>query len=91
MPDLRISGDQFAIESGRTYVRACDGGRVSSDGTPYGRFQRAIKTRKLLLVAAAAELERLTLADAFAVCLVFLPDEPDRFGRALVRWHALLP
>jgi hypothetical protein len=40
--------------------------------------------------AAAAELPRLQLADALAVCLVFLRDEPERYGRAAVRWHARL-
>lgn len=40
--------------------------------------------------AAAAELPKLQLADALAVCLVFLAGDPGRYGRAAVRWHARL-
>ncbi|RKQ90478.1 hypothetical protein C8N24_0282 [Solirubrobacter pauli] len=40
--------------------------------------------------SAAAELPKLQLADALAVCLVFLTGEPNRYARAAVRWHARL-
>jgi hypothetical protein len=42
----------------------------------------------MIVRAAAAELGRLSLADALAVTLVFLDGEPQRFDRAAVRWHA---
>ena len=62
---------------------------MTSQGSPHARFTRALASRNsTLVVAAAAELGRLSLADALAVTLIFLPDEPDRYERASVRWHA---
>lgn len=63
---------------------------MTSQGSPYARFQRALATGNPTIVsAAAAELPPLQLEDAFAVCLTYLPSDPARFERALVRWHAL--
>jgi hypothetical protein len=43
------------------------------------RFRRALATGNPLLVgAAAAELNSVSLADAFSICLVFLRAEPSR-------------
>lgn len=62
---------------------------MTSQGSPHTRFQRALASRNpMLVVAAAAELGRLSLADALAVTLVFLPQEHERYERASVRWHA---
>ena len=62
---------------------------MTAQGRPHARFMRALASRNpTLVVAAAAELERLSLADALAVTLVFLPADPGRFERASVRWHA---
>ena len=36
----------------------------------------------------AAEVGRLSLAEALAVTLVFLPGDRERYDRACVRWHA---
>ena len=53
------------------------------------RFRRALASRNpMLVVAAAAELGSLSIADALAVTLVFLPHEHERYQRASVRWHA---
>jgi hypothetical protein len=63
--------------------------RMTSQGSPHARFRRALASRNsTLVVAAAAELGRLSLAEALAVTLVFLPGEPERYDRACVRWHA---
>lgn len=65
----------------RTYVR------MTSQGSPYARFRRALTTGNLLLVrAAAAELPRVELADALRVCLLIQRGDPDRYERAGIRW-----
>jgi hypothetical protein len=62
---------------------------MTSQGSPHARFKRALASgNSTLVVAAAAELGQLSLAEALAVTLVFLPQEPDRYERACVRWHA---
>lgn len=64
---------------------------MTSQGSPYSRFKRCLATGNGALVrAAAAELPRLSLEDALAVCLVLRDSEPEVFDRAIVRWHALL-
>jgi hypothetical protein len=63
--------------------------RVTSQGSAYMRFRRALEPgNPMIVTAAAAEVGRLSLADALAVTLVYLPEDPARFERALVRWHA---
>jgi hypothetical protein len=64
---------------------------VTSQGSAHARFRRALATGNLLLVrAAAAELDTISLADALSICLVLLRAEPARYGRAAVRFHARL-
>lgn len=58
-------------------------------GSPYSRFQRALATGNLHLIrAAAAELPRVDLGDALAVCMAIRASEPQRFERAALRWLA---
>jgi hypothetical protein len=58
-------------------------------GSAYARFQRALATGNLNLIrAAAAELPRVDLADALAVCMAIRESEPQRFERAALRWLA---
>ena len=60
---------------------------MTSDGSPYGRFRRALATgNETLVIAAARELPRISLDDALRVCLVLRDGDPDRFERAAVRW-----
>jgi hypothetical protein len=62
---------------------------MTSQGSAHARFARAVAGgNPTLVLAAAAELGRLTLADALAVTLVLLPADTGRFDRAAVRWHA---
>jgi hypothetical protein len=62
---------------------------MTSQGSPHARFRRALASgNPTLVVAAASELGRLSLADALAVTLVFLPGDRERYERACVRWHA---
>ena len=60
---------------------------MTSDGSPYTRFKRALGTGNLLLIqAAAAELPRVVLRDALEICLVLRDQDTARFERAAVRW-----
>jgi hypothetical protein len=60
---------------------------VTSDGSPYSRFRRALVTgNETLVIVAARELPRISLDDALRVCLVLRDGDPDRFERAVVRW-----
>lgn len=62
---------------------------MTSQGSAYGRFQRALETGNLTLIRnAAAELPRVDLGDALAVCVVIRHAEPERFQRAALRWLA---
>jgi hypothetical protein len=60
---------------------------MTSQGSPYARFRRALQTGNLVLVqATAAELPRVGLRDALEVCLLLRDADRDRFERAAVRW-----
>jgi hypothetical protein len=62
---------------------------MTSDGSPYARFRRALATGNLLLIrAAAAELGTVSLGDALIVCVAIRDAEPERFERAALRWIA---
>ena len=60
---------------------------VTSEGSSQARLQRALRTGDPLLVrAAAAEMPRVGLDDALAICLVLLDTEPARYEPAAVRF-----
>ena len=60
---------------------------MTSAGSPYSRFQRALKTGNLSIIrAAAAELPNVSLLDALSICVVIRDRRPDAFERAAVRW-----
>ena len=62
---------------------------VTSQGSAYARFQRALKTGNLTLIRnAAAELPGVDLGDALDVCVAIRQAEPERFERAALRWLA---
>jgi hypothetical protein len=62
---------------------------MGNAGSAYARFQRALATGNLHLIrAAAAELPRVDLVDALAVCMAIRDAEPQRFERAALRWLA---
>lgn len=67
----------------------CEHVFVSSSGSPYARFRRALATGNLPLVhAAAAELPHVDLGDALRICLLMSAQDDARFERAAVRWLA---
>ena len=62
---------------------------VTSEGSAYTRFRRALDTGNLTLIrGAAAELPRVNLVDALAVCVAIRRAEPERFERSALRWLA---
>jgi hypothetical protein len=61
---------------------------VISQGSAYGRLHRALDTGNPTIArAAAAELDFVSLPDALELVLL-LVDEPGKFRRAALRWHA---
>ena len=60
---------------------------MTSDGSPYIRFRRALDSgNELLVIATARELPRIGLEDALRICLLIRGGDPDRYERAAVRW-----
>jgi hypothetical protein len=60
---------------------------VTSDGSPYSRFRRALETgNELLVLTTARELPQIALDDALRICLVLRDGDPGRYERAAVRW-----
>ena len=54
---------------------------VTSDGSAYGRFRRALRM---------GNLPQVSLDDALAVLLLMGERDDERYGRAAVRWLARL-
>ena len=64
---------------------------MTSSGSPYARFRRALAGGNIAMVrAAAAELPKIDLGDALAICLLMSARDEERFERAAVRWLARL-
>jgi hypothetical protein len=62
---------------------------MTSSGSSYGRFRRALDSGNLLAArAAATELKYVGLAEALELTLLILTREPARFRAAALRWHA---
>ena len=60
---------------------------MSSEGSPYARFKRALRTGNLALVrAAAGELTDVRLDDALLIACLIEEHDAEQFERAAVRW-----
>jgi hypothetical protein len=60
---------------------------MTSEGSPYARFRRALDNGHLAMVRlAAAELPRVALEDALRVCLLIRDQDPEQYERAALRW-----
>ena len=60
---------------------------MTSQGSAYPRFRRALKTGNLsLIMAAAAELPQLCLPDALDVRVVIADQDAERYPRAAGRF-----
>jgi hypothetical protein len=59
---------------------------VTSEGSAYTRFRRALQAgNEILVLTTARELPSVNLDDALQICLI-LRGDPTRFERAAVRW-----
>jgi hypothetical protein len=59
---------------------------MTSQGTPHGRFQRAIHRRHVQNAEMAArEMGGLSLADALMLCELLANTDPARYERAALR------
>jgi hypothetical protein len=64
---------------------------VTSQGSAYSQFKRALERRNLVVAwTMAAELPKVPLADALSLLLLALDQQPWRFETAAPRWHARL-
>jgi hypothetical protein len=64
---------------------------VTSQGSAYSQFKRALERRNFLVAwTLAAELPKVPLADALSLLLLALDQQPWRFEAAAPRWHARL-
>jgi hypothetical protein len=62
---------------------------MTSSGSAYGRFRRALDTGNLAAARAnAVELKHVGLAEALELTLLILAREPTLFRAAALRWHA---
>jgi hypothetical protein len=62
---------------------------VTSEGTAYGRFRRALDRRLASqALIAAAELDHVGLADALELVLLLRDEQPAKYERAALRFHA---
>jgi hypothetical protein len=60
---------------------------MTSQGTAHGRFQRAIKRRRLNAAEMAArEMGGLSLEEALSLCAPMAELDPARYERAALRW-----
>jgi hypothetical protein len=61
---------------------------VTSQGSAYARFRRALDSQNATVAyATATELDFVGLSDALELVLLVVED-PRRFRRAALRWHA---
>jgi hypothetical protein len=69
----------------------CEHVFVTSQGSAYSQFRRALDRRNLLVAwSLAAEIPKVALADALALLLLALDEQPWRFDMAASRWHGRL-
>ena len=68
---------------------ACEHVFVTSQGHPYARFRRALLTKNVNLIdAAARELQHVALADALRILVVLAERRDKRYERAAARFAA---
>jgi hypothetical protein len=61
---------------------------VTGQGSAYTRFRRALDRRNVTqALSAASELQFVGLAEALELTLLLVDKEPEKYGRAAVRWH----
>ena len=62
---------------------------MTSQGSPYARFKRALLTKNLALIESAArELPHISIEDALRILVVMGAKRDPRYSRAAARWAA---
>jgi len=62
---------------------------MTSQGSAYGRFRRALRAGNLNQVhAAALELPQVDLVDALSIVVLMSINDDERYDRAATRWLA---
>jgi hypothetical protein len=62
---------------------------VTSQGSAYGRFRKALERGNVTeALSAASELRYVGLLEALELCLLLRDKAPQKYGRAAVRWHS---
>jgi hypothetical protein len=70
---------------------ACEHAFVTSQGSAYSQFRRALERGNVMVAwAMASELPRIDLGDALALVLLALDHDAARFQKAALRWHSRL-
>ena len=59
---------------------------MTSQGSAYGRFQRALEAGLFQAEDAARELGSLNLTDALRLVELYAAYDPEKFDRAAVKW-----
>jgi hypothetical protein len=87
-PDLPQVPATLSHEA-RANIRSYTLDGVTSQGSAHARFRRALLTKNLMIIdAAAAEVGWLNLEDALRVLLVMAEKQDRRFPRAAARFAA---
>jgi hypothetical protein len=67
----------------------CEHVFVTTQGSFYGRFRRALDGGNATeALAAARELRYVGLLEALELCLLLRDKAPEKYSRAAVRWHS---
>jgi hypothetical protein len=62
---------------------------VTAEGSPYGRFRRALDRRNVTeALSAATEIQVIGLVEALELTLLLADRDPAKYERAALRWHA---
>jgi hypothetical protein len=80
----------YACASGTVCEAAesCEHLFVTTQGSAYARFRRALDSQNATVAyATATELDFVSLPEALELVLLVV-DDPRRFRRAALRWHA---
>src|SRR4051812_3012280 len=60
---------------------------MTSDGSVYERFRRALSSGRLLqAMAEARDIPRMALRDALEICFLLESNDDPRYERAAARW-----
>ena len=73
--------------SSKTCAALCEHPFVTSQGSPMGAYGARSTPATTIALAAAADLDYVSLPDALELVLL-LVDDPKNFRRAALRWHA---